>query len=106
MILTATRTTPTDVVHEAVTVALKICSISPNPFNTTTTISFDVYRPGNVQIKIFNRNGQLVETLRDSYFTAGSHTLTWNAAQYSSGVYHVLVSSRGQTDMRKVTFMK
>jgi len=104
-LLKATRITPASV-KNAAPFAIRINGVSPNPFNPGTTISFDVEHSGNVSVNIFNSNGQLVETLTDSYMTAGSHKLTWNAASYSSGIYVVSVKSGGVIDSRKITFMK
>jgi len=104
-LLKTTRITPASVKNTA-PFAIRINGVSPNPFNSGTTISFDVEHSGKVSVNIFNSNGQLIETLTDAYMTAGSHKLGWNAANYSSGIYVVSVKSGGVIDSRKITFMK
>ena len=59
----------------------------PNPFNPTTTISFDLYDNLNSSIKIYNISGQLVDVLYDGYLDIGHHSLTWNALNQVSGIY-------------------
>ena len=104
-VLTATRQKPV-VVAEAGPVALALNNIFPNPFNPSTTISFDVKKAGVVNLGVYNISGQLVATLVNSPMTAGSHQIVWNAARNSSGVYIVRLTSNGFTDTKKVTFMK
>ena len=50
----------------------------PNPFNPTTTISYDLANDGNVAIDIYNIKGQKVKTLVNDRQNAGAHTVVWN----------------------------
>ena len=59
----------------------------PNPFNPTTQINFTLPSSGKVNLSVFNMLGQEVETLVNEQLGAGSHSLTFDAAVYSSGVY-------------------
>ena len=64
-------------------------SNSPNPFNPTTTISFDISNEQNKQnehiiIEIFNIKGQIVDTLSINSYTK---SVVWNADKFSSGIY-------------------
>ena len=59
----------------------------PNPFNPSTEISFALPTAGPVSLTIYNVLGQEVETLVDEHMDAGNHTVTWEASNYSSGVY-------------------
>ena len=59
----------------------------PNPFNPTTEISFALPNAGRVSLTIYNVLGQEVERLVDEHMEAGNHTVTWEASNYSSGVY-------------------
>jgi len=80
----------------------------PNPFNPSTTIAFDV--PGQsrhaVSLQIFNINGQLVETLVNEVFPAGSHRMQWNPVNLSSGLYIVQLKAGEKTFNQKITFIK
>jgi len=59
----------------------------PNPFNPTTEINFALPTAGHVSLTIYNVLGQEVERLVDEHMDAGNHTVTWEASNYSSGVY-------------------
>ena len=50
----------------------------PNPFNPSTTISFNIRKSDIVNLSIFNIKGQKVKTLLNSAQTAGKHSTVWN----------------------------
>ncbi len=54
---------PTDVKSEALPKDFYVYQNYPNPFNPTTTISFELPKPGNVVVKIYNVIGQEIKTL-------------------------------------------
>ncbi len=60
---------------------------SPNPFNPSTIIHYELPDVGQVRVAIFNTIGQQVALLVDGEGTAGAHDVTWNAAGEASGVY-------------------
>jgi agmatine/peptidylarginine deiminase len=50
----------------------------PNPINNTGEIKLNLQKSAAVELKIFNVQGQLVETLETSRLTSGSYTYSWN----------------------------
>ena len=60
---------------------------SPNPFNPTTTIGFEMEKEGHVELKVFDLIGQDVVTLVDGTLGAGQHHVKFDAAALPSGVY-------------------
>ncbi|MGH7598846.1 MAG: hypothetical protein ACREOI_21030, partial [bacterium] len=50
----------------------------PNPFNPHTFFRFNVPRPSEVKLHIFNLNGQLVRTLVSDDLPQGVHQRRWN----------------------------
>ncbi len=56
----------------------------PNPFNPSTTISFDIRENDSGELSIFNIKGQLIEKQK---FKAGSYRINWDGSKYSSGFY-------------------
>ncbi|MFN3307158.1 MAG: FlgD immunoglobulin-like domain containing protein [Candidatus Kapaibacteriota bacterium] len=50
----------------------------PNPFSEKTKIEFEIPRPGNVQIIIYNNNGQQVQVINCDNCSAGKNSLEWN----------------------------
>ena len=59
----------------------------PNPFNPTTTIGYNLEKPTNISIEIYNVKGEKVVSLVDGYKVAGSYKMNFNAEQMSSGIY-------------------
>jgi hypothetical protein len=64
----------------------------PNPFNPSTTITFNLPAPGKATLAIYNTAGQLVRTLVSGARVAGSHRFEWNATdnhgvRVASGLY-------------------
>ncbi len=63
----------------------------PNPFNPTTQITFDVLEDNNVSLTVFNATGQEVATVVNGAYAAGRHTVTFDAANLTSGLYFYTV---------------
>ncbi|NTV94930.1 MAG: T9SS type A sorting domain-containing protein, partial [Thiobacillus sp.] len=59
----------------------------PNPFNPSTTVSFDLERAGQARIEVFNTLGQAVAVLADENLPAGSHQRVFDASHLPSGMY-------------------
>ena len=85
---------------------LELLNNYPNPFNPTTSISFQLPINCNVLLEIYDVNGHLVQTLIDSEFKAGKHFADWNGMGFTSGVYFysILVGNFSQT--KKMVLMK
>ncbi len=67
----------------------------PNPFNPTTQISFALPVDAGVRITVFNALGQEMSKIVDNTFTAGSHTVNFNASKLSSGLYFYTLQAKG-----------
>ncbi len=62
---------------------------SPNPFNPTTQIRFDLSEASNVSLVIYDILGRRVTELVNGELQAGYHSATWDASSVASGVYFV-----------------
>ena len=82
-----------------------IYNIYPNPFNPVTNISYGLPENVYVKILIFDIYGNLVQTLINSYQTAGYHSLEWNASYHSSGMYFVKILA-GSSAGSEISFSK
>ena len=85
----------------------------PNPFNTSTTISFSVEDSDkNTTITIYNFNGQKIKTLVDKKLSAGTHQIVWDGTDYSgnavsSGIYFYKMGCGDKyTGFKKMILMK
>lgn len=59
----------------------------PNPFNSLTIISFQIPEKTTVNVSIYNVLGQKIKILINEKMYPGNYSVTWDAAQFSSGVY-------------------
>ena len=59
----------------------------PNPFNGTTSISYELQKRTKVSIIVYDLLGRKIETLVDTEQQEGSHSIQWNSGNASSGVY-------------------
>ena len=50
--------------------------------------------------------GRQMETLVDGVLSAGTYKVTWNASDYSSGIYFYRVIAKGFTDTKKMIVVK
>jgi Secretion system C-terminal sorting domain/Viral BACON domain len=78
----------------------------PNPFNPSTTLSVSLPEATKLNVAVFNIAGQQVATLANGQYSAGSHTLTFDASHLSGGVYFVQATAGSWNDVQKVVLMK
>ncbi len=60
---------------------------SPNPFNPSTKIRFDLPLASIVTLKIYDILGREVSVLAEGEKGSGTHMVTWNAEDKASGIY-------------------
>lgn len=78
----------------------------PNPFNPTTTITFNLPQPTSVTLSIYDRLGREVTVLIDQNMDAGEHSVEFNASEYPSGIYFYRIKTPEKTEVRKMLFTK
>jgi hypothetical protein len=94
--------TPTAQTPEAVTLDASY----PNPFTTSTTISYGLPDDTEVTLEVFNILGQKVATLVDGKQSAGRHEVVLDASNLSSGTYLYRVEAGGVTKSGRMTVVK
>ncbi|NOX87720.1 MAG: T9SS type A sorting domain-containing protein [Calditrichaeota bacterium] len=78
----------------------------PNPFNPVTTIEFGLPVQEQVNVSIFNLNGQKVATLVDGALNAGVHKLKWDGRNVASGMYFYKVTTEKKTVIQRMLLIK
>ena len=58
----------------------KLLQNYPNPFNPSTVIGYELTKPANITIEIYNVLGQKIKTLLEGYQTVLSGQVIWNAS--------------------------
>jgi hypothetical protein len=78
----------------------------PNPFNPVTTIQFDIPVSSDIRLEVFDILGRNVEILADEFRSAGTHSIVFDAASLSSGVYIYRLTVQSYMQSRKMTIIK
>jgi len=80
--------------------------VSPNPFNPTANIKYELKNPGNVEINVYNINGQKITTLQEGFLSAGKYKVEFDGSNYSSGIYIIEMKSNDFHFTRKAILIK
>ena len=78
----------------------------PNPFNPSTEIVFDLPRAARVEVAVFNIMGQRVATLVDDVRAAGTHRVSWDGHDLSSGIYFCRLQAGEFVETRKMMLLR
>mgnify|MGYP005831265383 CR=1 FL=1 len=83
----------------------------PNPFNPETVIEYQLPCASDVEISIFDLQGQKVVTLRKGHHAAGSYKVIWDGKDRSgravaSGVYLYTLRTRDFVKTRKLVIIR
>ncbi len=62
----------------------------PNPFKESTKLIFDLPESANVNIQVYNINGQVVETVFNGTMDKGQNSVIWSpASTTNNGIYYL-----------------
>jgi subtilisin family serine protease len=78
----------------------------PNPFNPSTNISFSLPEESRVTITVYNLLGEQVADLVDSEFASGIHTISFNAENFTTGMYLYRIEAGDYRATKKLILMK
>lgn len=86
-------------------------SAYPNPFNPSTTLSFDLPAPATVRLAIFDAQGRCVRRAPRARVEAGRHRWTWDGRDDAglalpSGVYTLELTAGPWQARQKLTLLK
>tara|TARA_B100000963_G_scaffold356594_1_gene376984 strand:+ start:68 stop:1303 length:1236 start_codon:yes stop_codon:yes gene_type:complete len=90
----------------------QISNTYPNPFNPVITIDFEIDRPKNVSMYLYDLKGRKIKTLFEhKQFQAGFFQEKWfgkddRGMQVSNGIYLVQLNSDKERLKRKITLLK
>lgn len=88
-----------------------LCQNTPNPFNPTTSIHYQVGRPTHVQIRVTNILGERVCTLIDKYQMEGAYLIHWDGTNQegipvTSGLYFYEVVTAEFRELKKMMLVR
>ncbi|HUU26221.1 MAG TPA: S8 family serine peptidase [archaeon] len=94
--------------------SFELAQNAPNPFNPSTTISYNLPREEkelHVRLTVFDLRGRKVAELVDATQGGGSYSVTWNGTDsqgrpLSSGVYFYRITAGDYKAVRKMVLIK
>jgi len=83
----------------------------PNPFNSHTSIQYQLPKSGRVNLTIYNMLGQKIRTLIDQILQAGHFHVTWDGKDdagkaAASGVYFYQLDAGNFSEVKKMLFLQ
>jgi len=92
--------------RSAVILDHSLVSAYPNPFNSTTSISYGITQSGDVSLKVYNLSGQQISTLFEGHRKAGTYSANLTADNLPSGLYLVKLEASDEVAMQKVMLIR
>lgn len=93
--------------HSEVPSDFKLMQNYPNPFNNQTTINFIIPERQTVKLDVYTPTGELVDTLINREFEAGTHSVKWDSGKLGSGIYFYTLNINGNNTLsRKAILLK
>jgi photosystem II stability/assembly factor-like uncharacterized protein len=79
----------------------------PNPFNSSTIIKFQLSKPADIIIRLFDITGREVSVILNEKLNTGVYEITFDSNNYSSGIYYYSLITDGQLiDTKKMILLK
>jgi hypothetical protein len=84
-----------------------IISAYPNPFNSSSRLSYSLFEQSEIKLSIFDAAGRLIEVAASGKRSQGCHYVEWNAKDLSSGLYiaRLEVNARGKSSLTQTKLL-
>ena len=79
-----------------------LLNIYPNPCTSETNIIYRLEKCSNINLRVFNINGQETETLVNSIQIMGEHKYRFSTQSLPPGIYFVQLKVNNQSHVRKL----
>ncbi|NQU05835.1 MAG: T9SS type A sorting domain-containing protein, partial [Calditrichaeota bacterium] len=85
---------------------LSLGPVSPNPFNSSATIRYQLPEQAHIRLSIYDMNGRQIAELTNGEVEAGYHSAVWNGSTYPAGIY-ICRMEAGKTSLtRKLVLVR
>jgi hypothetical protein len=78
----------------------------PNPFNTSSTISFALPTERHVKVRIMDEAGREIAVLHDGVLPAGAHSAVFFARELPAGIYTCIVTAGAEMRTRRIVLAR
>ncbi len=92
--------------HELIPTEFAITGLYPNPFNSSTSISYSLPQSQQVNMNLYDMSGRLIETLYDEFQSVGNHSVLWDSRDFGSGIYLMQLQTVTETKTAKLIVIK
>lgn len=81
----------------------------PNPFSTSTVIPYNIHKPSNIEVTIYDILGREVRKFNVGQQSTGLHNVLWNGRnnfgqKVASGIYFYRLSANGESQVKKMVY--
>jgi len=84
----------------------EIASVCPNPFNSTTQISYILPNPCSITLQVIDLQGRLVAELARGEMASGLYTAIWHAGIAPAGVYLCRLRTENNSRLVRLLLLK
>jgi len=78
----------------------------PNPFNSSTTISFNLEKNSRVNLAVYDISGRKVEVLINENRLAGNHTVDFAPASIGNSIYFIRLTTEDNAVTKRMMMLK
>ncbi len=83
----------------------------PNPFNPSTTVTFEILEASKVKVTIYDILGREVNTLMNRYAVPGTYNVVWDGSgiggsQVAAGLYLYRISTNTSSVTKLINYLK
>jgi N-acetylneuraminic acid mutarotase len=78
----------------------------PNPFNPATAITYDLFRPGLINLSVYDLTGRRVNTLISQHQNSGHYQVRWDGTAFPNGIYLIRLTEGAYSVTQKMTLHK
>ncbi len=78
----------------------------PNPFNSSTIISYELPKVADLSLEVIDLQGRALTIVAKPHQLAGSYSVRWDAADFPAGVYILRLRAGEDASIRKVVLVR
>ena len=95
---------PTSVLDNQIEITEPV--IFPNPANRTANIKFNLIKPSQIKIAVFDINSHQIANILDGFLQSGFQNFEWNVSRVPVGTYFARISANGSISTIKIIVNK
>ena len=78
----------------------------PNPYNSSTTIQFQLPKESKININLYNVLGEQIQTIVEGFYSRGVHSINFLSDKLPSGIYLYKLQTENNLLTKKLIIIK